>query len=142
MNTTTPGRFEVSMKVAVVSDGQLLVLLDAETGHGDLPGGRISDQEMLRPWTDAVRRELVEELGPDAHIALSDAPVLSFPHVILATGSPALGLLWEGTWVGGEIALSAEHAGLTWVPLDSRAIREALSPTQASAVLAWMAQGA
>ncbi len=138
INHTPPGRFEVTMKVAVVQDDLLLVLRDAASGEGDLPGGRISTAEMLAPWAEAVSRELYEELGPDVQIALSREPVAAFPHVVAATGAPALGLLWEGRLLSGELQLSDEHAGYDWLPLDGPALRSRLSPTQADAIHRWL----
>lgn len=131
-----PGRFEITQKVLVLRGDRLLVLHDRQSAVGDLPGGRMGPDELLRPWADAVRRELAEELGP-VEIALDDAPALAFPHLLPASGLPALGLLWVGRWVAGEVVLSDEHDDLAWAPLEGP--WPWLDRTLADAVRRWLA---
>lgn len=110
-----PGRFEISQKLLVWRNGRVLVLRDAASGQGDLPGGRLGADELLAPWRDALLREVHEELGSDVVVLLETEPRFAFPHRLPSSGLPALGLMWVGRWAHGEPVLSEEHDALAWV---------------------------
>lgn len=112
---TAPGRFEISQKLLVWREGRVLVLRDAASGQGDLPGGRLGVDELLAPWRDALLREVREELGAHVEVQLEPEPRFAFPHRLPSSGLPALGLMWVGLWLRGEPALSDEHDDLAWV---------------------------
>lgn len=121
MGVRRPGVFQLTQKAFLVRPGpsgdELLVLRDARSGRGDLPGGRLDEGELHGEWRDALARELVEELGPEARWTLDPAPRFWFKHRIHASGYDALGFAWTARWEGGEVALSEEHDRLDWVPL-------------------------
>ena len=117
---TPPGRFEISQKLLVWREGRVLVLRDAASGQGDLPGGRLATGELLAPWRDALLREVREELGARVEVGLEPEPRFAFPHRLPASGLPALGLMWVGRWLGGEPVLSDEHDDLVWAAPDER----------------------
>ena len=115
--TRMPAAAPVSVKVVLLRGDDLLVLSDAGTGVGDLPGGRLEPGEVGGDWRAALLREIAEELGPDVRCELEPWPRLAFPHRIASTGEEAVGVIYVGRWLAGEPILSDEHDGLTWHPL-------------------------
>ena len=65
------------------SPGYYLVLEDAATGQGDLPGGRINKDEIHRPFTENLAREVQEELG-SLRYRLYPEPIFVFPHFVFS----------------------------------------------------------
>ncbi len=110
-----PGFFQISLKVFLQRGTQFLVLRDALSGLGDLPGGRISHEEFYGDWTACVYRELAEELGNDVHYTLSSEPLFVFPHHIVSAGTEALGIAYHALYKGGKVQLSPEHDAQDWV---------------------------
>lgn len=129
------GRFEVTLKALLLRDGAALVLRDRVSGKADLPGGRITQAELHRPWIDALRREITEELGAAAIVEVEGEPLFSFPHVLPTSRGDAVGMMWIGQWTGGELTLSSEHDQWEFVPLAQVADRfvETLAPAVARA---------
>jgi 8-oxo-dGTP pyrophosphatase MutT (NUDIX family) len=133
-----PASFQITQKLLLSRpDGSLLVLRDAASGEGDLPGGRLGPGE-LRDLAAALRREVREELGEGAQIAVGDAPVAWFPHHIRESGMEAVAWLWEGQLLGGEVTLSSEHDDLTWATPDARGALPWLTGTLADGVGRWL----
>ncbi|MEM1125246.1 MAG: NUDIX hydrolase [Bacteroidota bacterium] len=113
-----PGFFQISLKVFLRRDGAFLVLRDQLTQLGDLPGGRLGQDELYGTWTEAVHRELTEELGPDASYLLHPEPLFTFPYYIPSAGTDALGVAYVADYLGGSIHLSEEHDAAHWVSID------------------------
>lgn len=65
-----PGFFQITLKVVLVKERDFLVLRDAQTQQGDLPGGRLAQAEFYEPWADSLYRELREELGSSVQYTL------------------------------------------------------------------------
>lgn len=114
-----PGRFEVTLKALLLDGDRLLVLRDRASGEGDLPGGRIGQDELdpALPWSVALSRELREELGPDASWAVEPEPSFVWRHRFPSTGNLGLGVAFVGRWRGGPVILSDEHDAFRWVRL-------------------------
>lgn len=134
-----PGVFEVTLKVFIVREGALLVLRDRASGQGDLPGGRIEQDELHGGWPAAVARELEEELGADAHVLVQSEPAFVFPHHIQASGRDAVGLAFRGRWIDGAITLSDEHDRYRWVDLQDPGLLDHFVTHQRAAVARFVA---
>lgn len=113
----TPGWFQVTLKLILWQDDQFLALKDAQSKLGDLPGGRIGQDE-LYDFHGALQRELREELGNDIQTSISPEPVHVFPHFVVKDNAPAIAVLFEGTLQSGTPALSNEHSEMRWMSPD------------------------
>lgn len=113
-----PGIFQITQKLFLVRDDTFLVLREGPDGTGDLPGGRFDPGEIFDDWSEALRREIAEELGAHVVFDLEPAPRFLFPHRIRVSGYEALGIAWVGRWRSGDVALSDEHQHAAWVPLQ------------------------
>ncbi len=106
--------FEVSMKGFLINEeGELLLVQDASSKRWELPGGRIDVGEEFLPQEEVLRRELVEELGSEAEIAIG-------PPIATWTKKKKSGTLiflvgWLCDYEGGAIVLSGEHMAMRWV---------------------------
>ena len=118
-----PGFFQITLKAFIIRTGpggeEFLVLRDAQLGIGDLPGGRISQPEFYKPWSDCLRREIAEELGTNIEYDLTEESIFLFPHRILSARTDGLGVAHIARYLGGEIQLSEEHDHYNWVNLKT-----------------------
>ena len=57
------GSFQITQKAFVRKGDLLLVMKDKKSGEGDLPGGRMNEDEFFGDWIESLQRELDEELG-------------------------------------------------------------------------------
>ncbi|MBI3395484.1 MAG: NUDIX domain-containing protein [Spirochaetia bacterium] len=115
----TPGFFQITLKVFLHDGSRIIVLRDKESQEGDLPGGRISKEEIYKPWTESIEREIKEELGPDVKVALHPEPLFILPHWIKSGGHEAVAIFFRADFKGGNIQLSDEHDRMAWVDLAS-----------------------
>lgn len=109
-----PGWFQITLKLVLWRNGRFLALRDSHSGFGDLPGGRIGQDE-LADFHGALRRELAEELGPACKVHLSREPICVFPHFVMKDNAPALAIVYEGDLLDGEPVLSDEHTESRWM---------------------------
>lgn len=117
----TPGFFQITLKVFLIrraDEPEFLVLKDSESQLGDLPGGRLAEQEIEEPFRDSIAREMREELGRIEY-ELTEDPLFYFPHRIRNGGYPALGIAFLARYKSGNIELSEEHDSAEWVGVKS-----------------------
>ncbi len=115
--------FQVSLKAAIVRDGRLLLLREADTGYWELPGGRIDVGEERLPQAHVLAREMVEELGSLVRIAFDDRAV-TWVRQQPDGGHFQLIVARMGRLKAGEIVLSPEHDDKRWTePADWLALR-------------------
>ena len=114
-----PGFFQITLKLFLRDGNRLLVLRDKESGQGDLPGGRITQDEFFADWQLALQRELREELGGNAQYSLEPSFFMLRKHLIDAGEHACLWIGYRGNWQGGEIRLSHEHDFMDWVDITS-----------------------
>lgn len=110
--------FEIALKLFVRWEGRLLVLTAGNTGAGDFPGGRLAPVDTLFDLRSSMKREIVEELGPDVRLKVSSKPLFQFPYTSKNNTVEVLGLAHAADWAGGEIRLSDEHTGFQWLSPD------------------------
>ena len=106
-------RFEVSLKAAIIRDGRLLLLREADTGYWELPGGRIDVGEERKAQHDVLVREIAEELGASVQVTV-DAMAVTWVRQRLIDGIYQLIVARPCWFIAGTIALSAEHADARW----------------------------
>ena len=125
--------FEVSLKFVIKNKkGEVLLLEmpdnDQMAGFYDLPGGRIKENERKKPFGEIIERELREEIGERAVIDLNSIPVAIGRHdYISKEDNQEKQILWvffEGIFKAGEIIVSSEHTGYTWVFLTKENLAE------------------
>jgi 8-oxo-dGTP pyrophosphatase MutT (NUDIX family) len=107
--------YQVATKALLFKDDQILVLITPD-GYLDFPGGRVDESERDLPWTEALRREVVEELGEQVSIEIGQTLFVSKrqydkddkTHYIAA-------IFFKCKYVNGDIELSDEHANHKWL---------------------------
>ena len=107
-------RFHVGVKALIVRDGCILALTSGSLR--DLPGGRIDDAETSR---DALVRELREELPGIRNVRIG--ALLGCERVLDLRDDLSLFIVVYRVEADlpEPIALSAEHSGADWLPLDA-----------------------
>ncbi len=69
-------QYQVATKALLFKDDQILVLITPD-GYLDFPGGRADESERNLPWTEALRREVAEELGEQVSIEIGQTLFVS-----------------------------------------------------------------
>lgn len=113
------GSFQITQKVFLRKKDQILVLRDRKSGYGDLPGGRMNEDEFFGDWMESVKRELEEELGSTCKIKISPDPILVHKHRVTEGNFPCIIIGYEAEWLSGDLILSDEHDYMEWVHLKT-----------------------
>ncbi len=119
--------YHVSLKVILKNDQNEILLLKPHPNGSfgdfyDLPGGRIDTDEFVKPFSDILKREIIEEIG-DITFVLDSQPVAIGRHLIPASMSKnnsdihVLYIFFQANYVSGEIKISSEHTSFTWIDL-------------------------
>lgn len=128
--------YQVSLKAILRNaDGLILAVKCGPTssmaGFYTLPGGRIDEDEFSKPYTDILSRELREELGEAVKFSFSPLPVALGRHLIPAKNSGKINqdihvllVFFEAQFLGGNVVISDEHTGFTWLDLNSIVLAE------------------
>ena len=74
------GLFQITQKVFIRNGNLLLVMKDKKSGAGDLPGGRMNEDEFFLDWMDSLNRELIEELGSNFQVKINPVPIFVHKH--------------------------------------------------------------
>ena len=106
--------FQITQKLFIRRDGKFLVLRDRKSGYGDLPGGRITEEEFFGSWTDSVKREITEELGDEFVVNVNPEPAFLYPHRVNLDDHPCLIIAYHADYVKGEPVISDEHDYMSW----------------------------
>lgn len=107
--------YQVATKALLFKDARILVLVTPD-GYLDFPGGRVDESERNLPWTEALKREVTEELGKSISIEVKQTLFVSkrqydkdnTTHYIAA-------IFFECQYIGGNIKLSDEHINQEWL---------------------------
>jgi 8-oxo-dGTP pyrophosphatase MutT (NUDIX family) len=106
--------YQVGLKLLLEKEGMVLLLRDRQTGHLDLPGGRINADEYEISITEALDREVREELGNDIQYTL-DKPLFQFRRFNVEKSSRVFITVYGGEYISGDILLSDEHSAFEWI---------------------------
>lgn len=109
------GFFQITQKIFLKKNGLLLVCRDKKSGHGDLPGGRMDQEEFFMDWMRSLEREVREELGKDFKVSINPKPILIHKHRVNDGNHPCIIIGYEAEWISGEIQISDEHDFFEWV---------------------------
>ena len=126
MHSPEPETYHVATKAFIRKGDDVLLCLESLGKKWDLPGGRIGVGEFDVPLEEILKREIVEELGPNLKYK-NNGPAAIFRHrrpEITSENKPEVRVLMIGfelEYLGGDIALSDEHSECRWVPVAEAA---------------------
>lgn len=84
-------------------------------GYYDLPGGRMDEEEIGKPFPEIIAREVLEELG-EIDYQLDPRPVTSLSWV-WPNGQAITFIYYQAKFLNGEIKISDEHLSYKWLKL-------------------------
>jgi 8-oxo-dGTP pyrophosphatase MutT (NUDIX family) len=113
------GFFQITQKAFIRKGDLLLVMRDKKSGEGDLPGGRMNQNEFFENWIDSLKRELEEELGTSMKLKISEDVVLIHKHRVNLGNYPCVILGYDCEYISGEINISEEHDFFEWVDIKT-----------------------
>lgn len=113
------GFFQISQKLFLRDGDKLLIFRDKKSGYGDLPGGRMNEDEFFEDWLDSLRRELREEMGTRFEYEVNPEPFLIHKHRVTEGNHPCIIIGYKGVYKGGEILMSDEHDFMEWVDVKT-----------------------
>jgi 8-oxo-dGTP diphosphatase len=113
------GLFQITQKAFIRRGNLLLVMKDRKSGEGDLPGGRMNQDEFFGDWNLSLKRELNEELGEEFCIELDPEIILVHKHRVNLGNHPCLIFGYHATYQSGEIKISDEHEFFEWVDVKT-----------------------
>lgn len=109
------GFFQITQKLFLRDGDLLLVMRDRKSGFGDLPGGRMDEDEFYSDWVLSIQREVSEELGPNVKVDINPKPFLIHKHKVNEGNHPCIILGYHASLVSGQIIMSDEHDFMEWV---------------------------
>ncbi len=113
------GFFQITQKAFIRKGNLLLVMRDKKSGEGDLPGGRMNQDEFFEDWIVSLKRELEEELGNSMKIKISEEVVLIHKHRVNLGNHPCVILGYDCEYISGDIKISDEHDFFEWVDIKT-----------------------
>ena len=113
------GFFQIIQKVFIRKENLFLVLRDNKSKVGDLPGGRINEDEFFSDWLVSIRRELFEELGKNFVASIYPEPFLVQKHRVEEGQHPCVIIGYNANYISGEIETSEEHDYFEWVDIST-----------------------
>ncbi|MDX1958403.1 MAG: NUDIX hydrolase [Leptospiraceae bacterium] len=113
------GFFQITQKVFIRKGDELLVMKDHKSGEGDLPGGRMDQDEFFSDWLESLQRELLEELGAEFKIKIYPDIFIVHKHRVNNGNHPCIIFGYKAEYVSGEIILSEEHDFYKWVDIKT-----------------------
>ena len=128
------GLFQITQKVFIRNGNLLLVMKDKKSGAGDLPGGRMNQDEFFLDWMDSLNRELAEELGNNFKVKVNPEPILVHKHLVNDGNHPCVIIGYDAIYEPGEISISEEHDFFKWVDVTNYKPEELFSEYMLDAV--------
>lgn len=134
------GFFQITQKLFLRDGNLLLVLRDRKSGHGDLPGGRMNEDEFFQDWTESISREISEELGPNIKIEVKPNPIFVYKHRVNEGNHPCIIIAYDAKRIEGKVELSDEHDYMEWVDIKSFDPKKLFSEYMLEAVQLYLKQ--
>lgn len=128
------GLFQITQKVFIRNGNLLLVMKDKKSGAGDLPGGRMNQDEFFSDWMVSLNRELEEELGKSFKVEINPNPIIVHKHLVNDGNHPCIIIGYDGKYISGEIEISDEHDYFKWVDVNDYKADELFSEYMLEAV--------
>lgn len=113
------GFFQITQKAFIRRGDELLVMRDRKSGEGDLPGGRMNEDEFFGDWIISLKRELSEELGNNLKLNIREDVILVHKHRVNLGNHPCVILGYEAEYESGELRISDEHDYMEWVNIKT-----------------------
>lgn len=112
---------KVATKLILFNDNGEVLALEAQSngpmsGYYDLPGGRMDEDEIGKPFSEIIAREVVEELG-EINYELDPRPVTALSWV-WPNGQAITFIYYQAKFINGELIISDEHISYKWVKLS------------------------
>lgn len=115
MSTADHALYEISVK-ALIFRGDKLLTLTTPRGSVDFPGGRVDEQELRSSWTEALRREVTEELGTDLGFDVGPTAFVSRREYTKGSVTRNVAaIFFVCQYNKGEVYLSDEHIDHQWL---------------------------
>ncbi len=110
--------YQITTKALLFKDKRILVLITAD-GYLDFPGGRVDESERDLPWTEALKREVAEELGEQVSIEIGQTLFVSKRQYDKDEKTNYIAaIFFKCQYISGDIELSDEHANHKWLTLE------------------------
>ncbi len=125
--------FQVSLKIILKNKkGEILALKTPKSsslaGYYDLVGGRIREGEMRSSIKKIIDREIKEEIGDRIKYKLKEIPVAIGRHSYFShtyqKKIPVFWIFFEALYLGGEIKVSSEHIGYSWLKVNQTNLKK------------------
>lgn len=113
------GFFQITQKLFLRDGNKLLVMRDRKSGFGDLPGGRMDEDEFFDNWMNSIKREIQEELGSEIKVKVDPKPFMIQKHRVNEGNIPCVILGYHAQLESGIIHISDEHDFLEWVDVKN-----------------------
>lgn len=118
MNARNHALYQLATKALLFKGDKILVLVTPD-GYLDFPGGRVNESERNVPWADALKREVVEELGESVKINIGKTLFVSKrQYEKEGKTNYVAAIFFECQYVSGDITLSDEHGSHLWLKSD------------------------
>lgn len=118
-NAPQPNSIRPAAAVAIIENGNILMLRRSDNNKWTMPGGTLEFGESL---TDCAVREVKEESGLDVQIT-DVIGTYTDPNIRVAYSDGEVRqeftIVYSGQFVSGTVALDDESTGYHWVPLAS-----------------------
>lgn len=112
------GFFQLTQKLFIRKGNLLLILRDRKSQLGDLPGGRMNQDEFYDDWLKSLERELFEELGGNIKVKINPRPMLVYKHKVNDGNYPCIIVGYHGEYESGDLMLSEEHDYFEWIDVN------------------------
>jgi 8-oxo-dGTP pyrophosphatase MutT (NUDIX family) len=113
------GFFQITQKLFLRDGEMLLVMRDRKSGFGDLPGGRMDEDEFYNDWMISIDREIREELGSEVKIKVNPKPFMFHKHRVNEGNHPCVIIGYHAELISGKIRMSDEHDFMEWVNINN-----------------------
>jgi 8-oxo-dGTP pyrophosphatase MutT (NUDIX family) len=110
--------YQVATKALIYKEDKVLVLHTPD-GYLDFPGGRVDESERNIPWTDALKREVSEEVGDSMQISIGQTLFVSKrQYTKNGTSNHIAAIFYKCQHESGEVKLSDEHGYHEWLTIE------------------------